>query len=102
MMDMVPPTDDEMVSTLKVGLIHPQPNYTSFGNGAKLAQAEINAAGGVLGMQIELIFKEKTTDTVTQSATELVEMENVVAILGPLFSSHAVKVGPVATVPVLL
>ena len=102
MMDMVPPTDDEMVSTLKVGLIHPQPNYTSFGKGAELAVAEINAAGGVSGMPVELVFREETTDTVVQSATELVEMEGVVAILGPLFSSHAVKVGPVATVPVLL
>ncbi|MDE0635147.1 MAG: ABC transporter substrate-binding protein [Candidatus Poribacteria bacterium] len=99
-MDMAPPPDGE--TTLKVGLIHPYPNYTSFGKGAELAQAEINAAGGVLGMQVELIFKEETTDTVVQSATELVEMDNVVAILGPLFSSHAVKVGPVATVPVLL
>lgn len=100
MMDMAPPPDGE--TTLKVGLIHPQPNYTGFGKGAELARDEINAAGGVLGMQVELIFKEETTDTVTQSATDLVEMENVVAILGPLFSSHAVKVGPVATVPVLL
>ncbi len=100
MMDMAPPPDGE--TTLKVGLIHPYPNYTSFGKGAELAQAEINAAGGVLGMQVELIFKEETTDTVVQSATELVEVDNVVAILGPLFSSHAVKVGPVATVPVLL
>ncbi|RKU06897.1 hypothetical protein C6501_18205 [Candidatus Poribacteria bacterium] len=99
MMDMTPPAGE---TTLKVGLIHPYPNYTSFGKGAELAQAEINAAGGVLGKQVELIFKEETTDTVVQSATELVEMDNVVAILGPLFSSHAVKVGPVATVPVLL
>lgn len=102
MMDMVPPTDDEMMSTLKVGLIHPQPNYTSFGKGAELAQAEINAAGGVLGMPVELVFRKEITDTVVQSAMELAEMEGVVAILGPLFSSHAVKVGPVATVPVLL
>ncbi len=96
------PPDDEMVETLKVGLIHPQPNYTSFGKGAELAAAEINAAGGINGMPVELIFREETTDTVVQSATELVEMEGVVAILGPLFSSHAVKVGPVATVPILL
>ena len=100
MMDMAPPPAGE--TTFKVGLIHPYPNYTSFGKGAELAQAEINAAGGVLGMQVELVFREETTDTVVQSATELVEMEKVVAILGPLFSSHAVKVGPVATVPVLL
>ncbi len=99
-MDMVPPPGGE--TTLKVGLIHPYPNYTSFGKGAELAQAEINASGGVLGMQVELVFREETTDTVVQSATELAEMEKVVAILGPLFSSHAVKVGPIATVPVLL
>ena len=95
-------SDSETVSTLKVGLIHPQPNYTSFGKGAELARNEINEAGGVLGMQVELVFKEETTDTVAQSTTELIEAENVVAILGPLFSSHAVKVGPVTTVPVLL
>ncbi len=101
MKDILPPIDDD-IPTLKVGLIHPEPNYTSFGKGAELARDEINAAGGVLGMQIELIFKKETTETIVQSATELVEVDNVVAILGPLFSSHAVKVGPVATVPVLL
>ena len=100
--EMVTPPDETTTPTLKVGLIHPQPNYTSFGKGAELAQAEINAAGGILNMQIELRFREETTDTVVQSATELAEMEGVVAILGPLFSSHAVKVGPVTNIPVLL
>lgn len=99
---MIGTPDTDMTNTLKVGLIHPQPNYTSFGKGAELAREEINAAGGVLGMQVELIFKEETTDTVVQSTNALIEDENVVAILGPLFSSHAVKVGPVTTVPVLL
>ncbi len=99
---MIGTPDTDTTNTLKVGLIHPQPNYTSFGKGAELARDEINAAGGVLGMQVELIFKEETTDTVVQSTNALIEDENVVAILGPLFSSHAVKVGPVTTVPVLL
>ena len=100
--EMVAPPDETTLPTLKVGLIHPQPNYTSFGKGAELAQAEINAAGGILNMQVELSFREETTDTVVQSATELAELEGVVAILGPLFSSHAVKVGPVINIPVLL
>ncbi len=100
--EMVPPPDETTMPTLKVGLIHPQPNYTGFGKGAELAQAEINAAGGILNMQVELSFREETTDTVVQSATELAEMEGVVALLGPLFSSHAVKVGPVINIPVLL
>jgi branched-chain amino acid transport system substrate-binding protein len=99
--EMVTPPDTDTMPTLKVGLIHPQPNYTSFGSGAKLAQAEINAAGGVLGMQVELIYKQELTETVVESATELAD-EGVVAILGPLFSSHAVKVGPVINIPVLL
>ncbi len=96
------PPDDGMPETLKVGLIHPYPNYTSFGKGATLAQVEINGADGVLGMKVELIYKQEETDTVIDSATALIEEEKVVAILGPLFSSHAVKVGPVSTVPVLL
>ena len=100
--EMVTPPDETTMPTLKVGLIHPQPNYTSFGKGAELARDVINTAGGILGMQVELSFREETTDTVVQSATELAEMEGVVAILGPLFSSHAVKVGPVINIPVLL
>ena len=99
---MVTPPDTDTMPMLKVGLIHPQPNYTSFGKGAKLAQSEINAADGVLGMQVEFIYKEEITATVAQDAVELAEMEGVVAILGPLFSSHAVKVGPVINIPVLL
>lgn len=100
--DMIAPPDTETMPTLKVGLIHPQPNYITFGNGAKFAQAEINASGGILGMQVEFVYKEEVTATVAQDAAELAESEDVVAILGPLFSSHAVKVGPVINIPVLL
>ena len=100
--EMVTPSDDTTMPTLKVGLIHPQPNYITFGNGAKFAQAEINAAGGILGMQVEFVYKEEVTATVAQYAAALAESEGVVAILGPLFSSHAVKVGPVINIPVLL
>ena len=100
--DMITPPDAETMSTLKVGVIRPYPLYFSFGEGAELALAEINHAGGVLGMPVEFVYREELTEDVVQSATELIEKENVVALLGPLFSSHAVKVGPIATVPVLL
>ena len=99
---MVTPSDETTIPTLKVGLIHPQPNYTSFGKGAELARGEINQTGGILGMQVEFVYKEEITATVAQDAAELAESEGVVAILGPLFSSHAVKVGPVINIPVLL
>ena len=92
---------EEPKTTLKVGLIHPLLNYATFGDGAKLALSEINKTGGVLGRQIEFIYKVET-GTIADSATELVEMENVVAILGPMFSSSAVKVGPIINIPVIV
>ena len=92
---------EESMPTLKVGLIHPLLNYATFGDGAKLALAEINKAGGVLGKQVELIYKVET-GSIADSARELVEMENVVAILGPMFSSSAVKVGPIINIPVIV
>ncbi len=100
--DMIAPSDTETMPTLKVGVIRPYPLYFSFGEGAELALAEINQTGGVLGMPVEFVYREELTADVVQSATELVEMENVVAILGPLFSSHAVRVGPVINVPTLV
>ena len=100
--DMVTPPDTNTMPTLKVGIIRPHPLYFSFGEGAELAQSEINQAGGVLGMPIEFIYREELTEDVVQSALDLAEMENVVAILGPLFSSHAVKVGPVTNIPTIV
>ena len=92
---------EEPMPILKVGLIHPLLNYATFGDGAKLALAEINKAGGVLGRQVELIYKVET-GSITDSAKELAEKENVVAILGPMFSSSAVKVGPIINIPVIV
>ena len=92
---------EEPMPILKVGLIHPLLNYATFGDGAKLALAEINKAGGVLGRQVELIYKVET-GSIADSATELVQKENVVAILGPMFSSSAVKVGPIINIPVIV
>ncbi len=91
----------EPMPILKVGLIHPLLNYATFGDGARLAVAEINKAGGVLGRQVELIYKVET-GSIADSATELANKENVVAILGPMFSSSSVKVGPIINIPVIV
>ena len=98
--DMVTPPDADTMSTLKVGLIR-HSDYIDFTQGAELARQQINAAGGVLGRQLEFVVKEETSDTVAQVAIDFTEMGDIAAIIGPLFSSHAVKVGPVATIPVL-
>ena len=98
--EMTAPADTDTMPTLKVGIIR-QSDYIDFVQGAELARQQINAAGGVLGRQLEFVAKEETTDTVAQTAIDFAEMGDVVGIVGPLFSSHAVKVGPVATIPVL-
>ena len=94
-------TTPETTPVLKVGLLQPPGYYPSFTRGAELARDAINAAGGVNGMQLELIGKDELTDTLAATITELVEVEKVVGIIGPVFSSHAVKIDPSVQVPML-
>ena len=67
-------------------------------NGAKLAAKEINAAGGVLGRQIQLVEYDGKTDpaTLANVATQMIESDKVVAIGGITDSDSALAVGPIA------
>jgi len=67
-------------------------------NGAKLAVKEINAAGGVLGQQLELVVYDGKTDpaTITNIATQLISGDKVVAITGFTDSDSALALGPIA------
>jgi len=58
----------------------------SMRNGATLAAEEINAAGGVLGQKIELVSRddEAKNERGAQVMQELLNRENVVAVLGPI------------------
>ena len=94
-------TDTPTDTTLKVGILQPPNYYPSFTRGAELARDAINAAGGVNGMQVELVHKDELTDTFAETLTELVEAENVVGIIGPVFSSHAVTIDPNLQIPIL-
>lgn len=67
------------------------------GESAKLAIAEINEAGGVLGKKLELIEEdagETTQDTVT-ATTKLLERGDITAVLGCLSSSYNIAVSGV-------
>lgn len=81
--------------TIKIGVPVPlSGSYTSAGtdilNGAKLAAAKINKAGGLLGKQIELLPVDDAcdADTAAQAAQKLVEA-GVVAVAGGYCSSAA-------------
>jgi branched-chain amino acid transport system substrate-binding protein len=67
-------------------------------NGMKLAVKEINAAGGVLGRQIELIAVDGKTDqtTTTNAASELINVHKVVVIGGLNDSTFVLAAGPIA------
>lgn len=67
-------------------------------NGAKLAAKEINAAGGVLGRQIELVEYDGKTDaaTITNIASQMIDSDKVVAIGGFTDSDSALALGPIA------
>ena len=91
----------ESIPVLKVGLLQPPGYYPSFTRGAHLARDAINAAGGVNGMQLALAGRDELGDTLAASLTELVAVENIVGIIGPVFSSHAVTIDPSVHVPML-
>ena len=91
-------------TTLKIGVIQPSNTFTTFSQGAETARVQINEMGGVLGMQVEFISRNNqpvateppTPEASVNAANELIEMENVFALLGPVYSSNSIKVGPIA------
>ena len=81
---------------IKIGIVLPlSGGLELFGQqgiqGAKMAVAEINAAGGVLGgRQFELIVEDNKTDpkTAVEKAKKLILRDEVHAILGPITSAN--------------
>jgi branched-chain amino acid transport system substrate-binding protein len=67
-------------------------------NGAKLAAKEINAAGGVLGKQLELVSYDGKSDaeTIGKAAAQLVEKDKVVAMFGFSDSDMVMAAAPIA------
>ena len=67
-------------------------------NGALLAAKEINAAGGILGRQVEVVGldgRAETTDTVN-AFRRLVTEEKVLAVIGTNWSSLNIALAPIA------
>jgi branched-chain amino acid transport system substrate-binding protein len=74
---------------IKIGVTGPftggsAPMGTSMRDGVKLAVAQINASGGVLGRQLQLVERddEAKNERGVQVAQELIHKENVIATLG--------------------
>ena len=90
-------------NTIKIGMIYNMTGAQASldapsANGAKLAAKEINAAGGVLGKQIQLVAFDGKTDaaTIANSATQLTQTDKVVAMLGFSDSDMVMAAAPTA------
>ena len=65
--------------------------------GVKLAQEELNGAGGVLGRQIELIAEDSVNpSTASSKAQRLFERDGAVMLLGEISSASALTISQVA------
>ena len=90
-------------NTIKVGVYGDTSGATSsFGqstkNGIQLAFDEINAAGGVEGKQLEMIFEDDQgrPEQATTVVQKLVNQDKVQALLGEVASTNSLAAAPVA------
>lgn len=65
-------------------------------NGAQLAIDEINAAGGVLGKQLNLVIEDEgeSSQTAVNAVNKLLSRSDVSAIMGPTTSSYCLAASP--------
>ncbi|KOP25241.1 ABC transporter substrate-binding protein [Hapalosiphon sp. MRB220] len=89
-------------NTIKVGILHSLSGTMSISeksvvDAEKLAIKEINAAGGVLGKQIEAIVEDGASnwDTFREKATKLIDQDKVAVVFGCWTSASRKNVKPV-------
>ncbi|MEM6254143.1 MAG: urea ABC transporter substrate-binding protein [Cyanobacteria bacterium P01_D01_bin.156] len=88
--------------TIKVGILHSLSgtmaiSETTVVDAEELAIKEINAAGGVLGKQIEIVKEDGASDwdTFAEKAEKLIDQDQVVTVFGCWTSASRKKVLPV-------
>ena len=88
---------------IKIGVVTPlSGTYTPIGQqvrwGLELATKEVNAAGGVMGRQIQLIFgdEEANPSVAVQKAEKLFEVQKVDFLTGTVNSGSTLAVGQIA------
>jgi branched-chain amino acid transport system substrate-binding protein len=96
-------TTTQTGDTIKVGVYGDTTGATSsFGqstkNGIQLAFEEINAAGGVNGKKLEMVFEDDqgTPEKAKTVISKLINQDKVVAVLGEVASSNSLAAAPVA------
>ncbi|MFO0171149.1 MAG: transporter substrate-binding protein, partial [Aphanizomenon sp.] len=88
--------------TIKVGILHSLSGTMAISeksvvDAEKLAIKEINAAGGLLGKQIEAVVEDGASnwDTFREKATKLIDQDQVAVVFGCWTSASRKNVKPV-------
>ncbi|AFZ34550.1 urea-binding protein [Stanieria cyanosphaera PCC 7437] len=100
--DAATPASSSSGDTIKVGILHSLSgtmaiSETTVVEAEKLAIKEINAAGGVLGKQIEAVTEDGASDwpTFAEKAAKLIDNDKVVTVFGCWTSASRKAVLPV-------
>ncbi len=104
---LAPLTDTSDGDAIKIGFLYTTPDRNNSRYGAELATIQLNEAGGVRGIPIQLIDRGiptqrfiseniNGTEYVADLAEKLIAEEGISAIVGPNRSSYAVVVGEIA------
>src|ERR1700694_5001093 len=88
-------------ATLKIGMCVPVTGPAAeqglwAQNGAKLALAAVNKAGGVLGKQVELVIEDDQTTNpgIVLAFSKLAAQPDIVAFLGSIRSTQVMAMAP--------
>ena len=88
----------ETIDTVKIGFLASGSRVT-YPNGGKIAVAEINATGGLLGVPVELVTEVgiPTPEAAVEVASRMILADGIIALVGPNRSAHAIPIGALAT-----
>ena len=83
--------------SVKIGFLVSGDRIT-YPNGAQIAVDEVNERGGLLGRSVELVTRIEIQEAAVavQVAETMILTDEVIALVGPNRSSHAIEVGAVA------
>jgi len=98
--------DTEESEPIQVGVALPfSGDLNDFGtpmmNGLRMAQADINAAGGPLGREVELLDEDTNTDSTqgVNAASKLVDTDGVPYLIGAVSSGVTISIAQSVTIP---
>ncbi len=100
---IIPTNSFATQAVVKIGLNYPETGpYAKQGldqrRAADIAAEEINAAGGIMGKKVQLVYRDTKSDPkiATENAVELFDKEDVPMIFGGSSSAVAIETGAIA------